>query len=187
MLTITVPSRELFNEATSEFLSLDGATLKLEHSLLSLSKWEEKWHVPFLGRAGMKDDRTTEQVIDYIRCMTIVPKDLPPEFYDNLPADIVSQVQEYINDPHTATTFASMGNNGSPKRKETVTAELLYYWMFRLDIPMECQKWHLNRLMTLIQLCDMKDNPKKQKRTAQSLAARRDLNAQRRAQYNTNG
>ena len=94
MLTITVQSRELFNEATSEFLSLDGATLKLEHSLLSLSKWEEKWPVPFLGRAGMKDDRTTEQVIDYIRCMTIVPKDLPPEFFDNLPADDEEAIAE---------------------------------------------------------------------------------------------
>lgn len=188
MLTVEVPARETYNEQTNEFSSIPGVTLHLEHSLIALSKWEERWHIPFLGVKGRKDTKTEEQIADYIRCMTISPKDLPPEFYLNLSPSVIAKVNEYIEDSHTATIFSTVGAANSNNRGETITAELLYYWMFRMSIPMECQKWHLNRLLALIQLCDIKDNPKKKRRhTKADLAARRQLNEQRRAQYNTNG
>ena len=185
VLTITVPARELFDERTNKFLSLESRTIQLEHSLLSVSKWEDKWHEPFLGRAGMKTERTEQQVIDYIRCMTIT-RNVPPEFFDNLPPGTVEQIQAYIDDPHTATTFYD-ARQGNTRSRETITAEIIYYWMLKAGIPFECEKWNLGRLFALIRVCSIRDNPGKKMSRADVAAQNRSLNAARRAKLKTNG
>lgn len=189
MLTLEVPDREYFNEGNGEFVTITGRTLKMEHSLLSLSKWEEKWHEPFLGRVGQKTEHTPEQIAYYMSCM-VVGEDIPPSFFEGLSSDLANQIRDYIDDPHTATTFYDPnGQKSQGGRKQTVTAELIYYWMFRLDIPIELQSWNLNRLMTLIRVCEIQDKPKKGNKIPRSkLAAQRSaLNAQRMAQLGTTG
>lgn len=157
MLRITIPSvvSEQFNEETNEFVYttvLKEQTLQLEHSLVSLSKWESKWCKAFLS----KQDKTLEETIDYIKCMTLT-QNVNPKIYDYLTSDNISQVNKYIDAPMTATTISE--DKSGKKNKEIVTAEIIYYWMITLNIPFECQKWHLNRLLTLIEVCNIKINP----------------------------
>ena len=169
MLYLTVPSRELFNEATSTFSYTKEENLQLEHSLVSLSKWESKWEKPFLS----EDKKTTEEIIDYIKCMTIT-QNVKPEVYDNLPKEVFTKVDAYIHAKMTATWFSDKQN--APQSREVITAELIYYWMVAHNIPFECQKWHLNRLITLIRVCDEFNRPpsKMSKRqTADYYAAQR--------------
>lgn len=182
MLTIHIPDREYFDDETSEFICLAGRTLELEHSLASLAKWEEKWHEPFLGRVGQETARTEEQTLDYIRCMSVSPLTLAD--LQHLPSSAVDEVQEYINDPHTATTVHDSRPVGAPGRKQTITAELIYYWMIKLEIPFECESWNLNRLLMLIRVCEIKDGEaqKKNKMPGKSaMSQQRALNMQRRA------
>lgn len=148
MLTIKIPDREWFNDATQEFITVKGTTLQLEHSLVSLSKWEAKWNIPFLS----KDEKTIEQTLDYIRCMTIT-QNVNPMVYEQLSEENIEQINQYINASKTATTFNNLDHKSS---REIVTSELIYYWMIALNVPMECQKWHLNRLLTLIRVCNAK-------------------------------
>lgn len=180
MLTITVKETEFYNEASNEFIKVPSTELQLEHSLLSLSKWESKWNKPFLS----KDDRTFEETLDYIRCMTI-NKNVNPIVYTALSNENVQAVIDYIKAPATATWF-SEDKEARPSR-EVITSELIYYWMIALNIPFECEKWHLNRLMTLVRVCNVKNAaPKKQ--SPKSNANRRSaLNAQRRAALNSRG
>lgn len=180
MLQIYVPGVDGWDEVKEEFVSLPGTNLVLEHSLISISKWESKWHIPFLG----KDQKTPEQVIDYIKCMTITPN-VKAEVYDCLTRENIDQVMAYIEDPMTATTITD--RNGRRASREVVTSELIYYWMVALEIPFECQKWHINRLMMLIQICSIKNQPDKKmskKSTAQQNAM---LNAARRHKSHTRG
>ena len=180
MLQIYVPGVDGWDEVKEEFVSLPGTNLVLEHSLISISKWESKWHIPFLG----KDQKTPEQVIDYIKCMTITPN-VKAEVYDCLTKENIDQVMAYIEDPMTATTITD--RNGRRASREVVTSELIYYWMVALEIPFECQKWHINRLMMLIQICSIKNQPDKKmskKSTAQQNAM---LNAARRHKSHTRG
>lgn len=189
-LVIHLEERELWDEKAQEFLTFPAQTIKLEHSLISLTKWEERWHEPLLGRAGEKPNRTEEQDISYIECMMIT-QNLPPRFYESLDASVIQKIFEYMNDPHTATTFPERPGSRKPTKKKTVTSELIYYWMIQAQIPFSCEKWHLSRLLTLIKVCDVKNaeqNPKKGKMSRSKLAAeRRALNAQRKAQLNTTG
>ena len=152
MLTITIPEQELFNELTNEFVRTKSHTIQLEHSLVSLSKWESKWNKPFLS----KDDKTIEQTLDYIQCMTIT-QNIDPMVYRFLTDENIRDINDYIDAPMTATTFP---DKGYPSR-EIITSEIIYYWMISLNIPMECQKWHLNRLLTLIRVCNVKNAPAK--------------------------
>ena len=180
MLKITIPKGELFNEETQEFIACKEQIIQLEHSLVSLSKWESKWHKPFLG----KDEKTFEETIDYVRCMTIT-QNVDPNVYRFLSNENIEEINNYIGDPMTATTFFEE-KTGSGK-KEIITSEVLYYYMIALNIPFECQKWHLNRLMTLIKVCDIKSQPPKKmgkKATINHYAA---LNAARRKQLNSKG
>jgi hypothetical protein len=189
MLEIYVPGKELWDEGKQEFLNEKGQLLQLEHSLVSLSKWESKWCIPFLGKNGVKDEKTDEQVIDYIRCMTVT-QNVKPEIYLNLTNFILLQVKNYIDLPMTATWFNEKNQPGlAAPKKETVTAEVIYYWMIAQNIPMECQKWHLNRLLTLIRVCNLKNNPPKKNKTSKKdmLAQRRALNESRRSQLNSKG
>lgn len=179
MLTINIPDREWFNDATQEFITVKGTTLQLEHSLVSLSKWEAKWNIPFLS----KDEKTLEQTLDYIRCMTIT-QNVNPMVYEQLSEENIKQINKYINSSMTATTFSNLNNNPS---REIITSELIYYWMISLNVPMECQKWHLNRLLTLIRVCNAKNAPAKKMSTRDIMSRNSALNAARRKKYNTKG
>lgn len=186
MLTIIIPPCEEkveWDEKKQEFHDISafkGCTLNLEHSLISIKNWEAKWHVPFTTTK----DKTEEQAIHYIKCMTI-NKDAPEEAYTHLTVKNIQDISDYINDPMTATTI----NNINKKKgsREIVTAELVYYWMIALQIPFECQKWHFNQLMTLIEVCNVKNSPPKKMSKSEIIDRNRALNQARRAKYNTKG
>lgn len=181
MLQITVEPKEYFDEEKSMFINIPGQTLELEHSLVAISKWEAKWGKAFLG----KQPKTQEETIDYVRCMTL-NSDVNPMVYSGLSAKNVSDIKEYIESRMSATYLNSRG--GDDICADTVTSELVYYWMVALQIPFECQYWHLNRLLTLIQICNIKNNPSKNKMSRSDLLRRNSaLNAQRRAKYHTRG
>lgn len=183
MLKITIPSTELYDEINDEFIEIRGQDLQLEHSLVSISKWESKWKKPFLDSS---QERTNEEMIDYIRCMTLT-QNVSPQVYFGLTPKIVAEINEYINDPMTATWFSKDKDRRGPPSREKITSELIYYWMISLQIPMECQKWHLNRLLTLIRVCNIKNTPTtpmSKKALAQRNTA---LNAARRQQLNSKG
>lgn len=181
MLRITIPDREIYNEETNEFTVIKGRTLQLEHSLVSLSKWESKWCKSFISS---KEEKTREETIDYIKCMTIT-QNVDPEIYDYLTSDNINKVLDYINAPMTATYFSD-DKNGSTNR-EPVTSELIYYWMVALQIPFKCEKWHLNRLVTLIRVCNIKNQPPKKMSRRELMSRNASLNAARRKQYNSRG
>lgn len=180
MLTITIPRRESWDELTETFIEFPGQTLSLEHSLLSLSKWESKWRRPFLSNGPA----TEEETIDYIKCMTIT-RNVVPDAYDYLTKENIEQIKEYIYSPMTATTFSK--DPGGKKSNEIVTNELVYSWMITLNIPMDCEKWHLNRLLTLIRVCNIKNQPPKKMSKREVMSRNAALNAARRKQYNTTG
>lgn len=174
MLQITIPEAEFFNEETEEFINVKRQTLQLEHSLISISKWESKWCKPFLG----KEEKTGEEMIDYIRCMTIT-QNVDPMVYLAIPRSEMERIKEYIHAPMTATWFSDKEHR-APSRK-IITSELIYYWMIAQNIPLECEKWHLNRLFTLLRVCSEKNAPPKKMGKKQAAAQQRSLNAQRHA------
>ena len=181
MLQITIPEREFYNEATGEFVYIKETVLQLEHSLISLSKWESKWKKPFLSN---KNPLTSEEMLDYIRCMTI-NNNVPDTAYLGIGMKEMNQIREYISDEHTATTIVDRRPRNN--RSETITSELIYYWMIACQIPFECQKWHLNRLLMLIRICNIKQGPE-QKMSRQSIYAQnKALNDARRAKLHTRG
>ena len=178
MLEIIVPGREFFDEDKNEFVVTKSTKLTLEHSLISLSKWESKWEKPFLS-----SDKTVPETIDYIRCMTLT-QNVDPLVYNSLNNENVQDVVKYIEAPMTATKVKSQKH---ARNSETVTAELIYYWMIALNIPFECQKWPLNKLLTLIEVCSIKNQPQKKMSRSEILRSNRELNAARRAKYKTKG
>ena len=180
MLQLTIKGEELFDERTLRFIPAKSTTLQLEHSLVSLSKWECKWKVHYLNN----DKLTPEMSIDYVRCMTLT-QCVDPEIYNQLTEADMKMIRDYIDDPMTATTFRK---SNRPPSRQIVTAEIIYYWMVTLGIPFDpCQKWHLNRLLTLIRVCDEKNSPKKKMSKRDAMAQQKSLNAARRAKYHTNG
>ena len=179
MLTITIPAMELFNDLTQEFIETKAQTIQLEHSLVSISKWESKWNKPFLA----KNDKTITETLDYIRCMTIT-QNVNPDVYKRLSRSNIEDINKYIDEPMTATTFS---DNNAGKSREIVTSELIYYWMIALNIPMECQRWHLNRLLTLIRVCNVKNTPPKKMSRREIMNRNAALNAARRKQLNSKG
>lgn len=180
MLTITIPDQEWFNDVTQEFVEIKGRDLTLEHSLVSLSKWESLYHKPFLTR----EEKTRAETLNYIKCMTIT-QNVPDVIFKAIDAKTINLVMAYIENPMTATTFTEDEQKKKVNR-DVITAEIIYYWMVALQIPMECQKWHLNRLLTLINVCNIKNQPKKMSK-ADLMRRNKALNAQRRAQLNTRG
>lgn len=180
MLQITIPKSEIFNEDTGEFTYINEQTLQLEHSLISLSKWESKWCKSFINTS----DKTIEEILDYVQCMTIT-QNVNPMIYQFLSAENLKKINEYINAPMTATTFSD--NKTSGRSREIITSEVLYYDMISLGIPFECQKWHLNRLITLIRVCSVKSQPPKKMGKTELANRNRALNAARRKQLNTRG
>ena len=180
MLTIKIPDTEYYNEETSQFVSVKERTIDLEHSLVSLSKWEAKWCKPFLG----KDQKTSEEVRDYIRCM-IIDRNVPDNILYALSKQQEKQIVDYIDEKMTATTFSDISS--ASKSREVITSEIIYYWMISLNIPFECQKWHLNRLLTLIRVCSIKNAPPKKMGRNSVLSRNAQINAARKKQLNTRG
>jgi hypothetical protein len=180
MLTIIIPGVEMFDEKAQEFVTVGDFSLDLEHSLVSLSKWEAIYEKPFLGQS----DKTPEEVFDYVKVMTVTPN-VPDEVFLNLSEENVNIINKYIDSKMTATWFNEPP--GAPKSRDVITAELIYWWMIEFKIPFECENWHLNRLFTLIRVCNIKQaKPKKMSRS--EIASRnRELNAQRRTQLGTKG
>lgn len=181
MLQITIPvSPEGWDEEKQEFVTPKEQTLQLEHSLVSLSKWESKWCKAFLTKAP----KTPEETLDYIRCMTLT-QNVNPDVYNHITTANVEQVNDYIGAPMTATYFSE--DKKGKSNNEVVTSELIYYWMIALNIPFECQKWHLNRLLTLIRVCNIKNAPPKKRSTKEIMSRNAALNAARRKQFNSRG
>lgn len=180
MLQIVVPSFEGFDERSGMFISVPETVLQLEHSLISLSKWEEKWNKPFLS----KNSKTIEESADYVRCMTLT-KNVNPQVYLGLTNQNFEEINRYMEAPMTATWFSDKENE--KKNREVITAEVIYYWMIALNIPFECQKWHLNKLLTLVRVCNAKNAPPKKRSRQEMLEERRLLNESRKRRFNTKG
>lgn len=181
MLKITIPSAEAYDYLKNEFVYTKEQTLSLEHSLVSISKWESKWHKPYLS----KEQKTVEETIDYIRCMTIT-QNVDPRVYYCIPENEYQKIVEYIENPMTATWFSNE-QEMKGRQGRIVTSELIYYWMISYGIPFECEKWHLNRLITLIRVCGEEEKPKQKMSTHQLLSRNAKLNKQRRAALHSKG
>ena len=180
MLQIYLDDVHCFDEATETFIDVKGQLIKLEHSLVSVSKWESKWKKPFLSREG----HTREETIDYIRFMTIT-QNVNPLLFRYISDENIRKINDYMDDPMSATTFRKQeGKGGSAK---VTTSEEIYYYMTACQIPWDAEKWHLNRLMTLIHICEEKNKPKKKMRKGEIARQRRNLNASRRKKMNSRG
>jgi hypothetical protein len=182
LLQLWVGQDEFLDSETNRFIKTGGTLLMLEHSLASLSKWEETWEVPFIST-----NRTTEQTIDYIRCMVLNP-DVDDTVLSRLRDPDIVAINEYIGRKMTATTIAESNTKDSNKR--VITAELLYHWMIGNSIPMECQYWHLNKLLMLIRVISEENTPpdkRKKMSRAEIMERNRRLNAERRQQMNSKG
>lgn len=179
MLIITIPESEYYDEVNEEFIIYKEQVLQLEHSLVSISKWESKWCKPFLSR----DDKPAEEIIDYVRCMTIT-QNVAPDVYYRLTENNLTEINKYIDNPMTATTFHDDSRGGN---REIITSEIIYYWMVTFNIPFECQKWHLNRLLTLIRVCNIKSNPPKKMSKNEILRRNKELNEARKQSLKTRG
>ena len=181
MLQLKIPDTELFDEKQEKFIQVKGATLALEHSLVSISKWESKYKKPFLSR----EEKTAEETLDYIKFMTIT-QNVDPAVYEHLRPEHIQQVMNYIDDPMTATTISKKEGQGG--NRAVITSEVIYYYMTAYQIPFDpCQKWHLNRLMMLIKVCDEKNAPKKKMSRRDAANRYSNLNAARRAKHHTRG
>lgn len=178
-IKIIVPETELFQEDTLEFIYVRKTTLVLEHSLVSISKWESKFHKPFLS----KDRKTDSEIREYIKCMTIT-QNVDENVYMALSPMLLEKIVEYIDDPMTATKFYG---SDSKKNNRQITSELIYYWMTAFNIPVEFQKWHLNRLLTLIRVCSIESAPPKKISYKEALARNKAENARRRRELNSKG
>lgn len=179
MLTIVIPESELFDQENNEFITIKEQNLVMEHSLVSVAKWESKWKKSFLH----SKDKTWEENIDYYRCMTIT-KNVNPIVYRNITPVVAKKIQAYIDDSMTATTF---NQKESADRREIITAEIIYYWMVSYNIPFECQKWHLNRLLALINVCGIKASPEKKMSQQAIYAQNKELNEIRKQRLHSKG
>lgn len=180
MLILDVQETELFDESTDRFITIRKQSVKLEHSLVSISKWEAKWCKPFLD----KEKKSRDELLDYIRCMIINPvkdQDIVLGFTDSE----INKIIDYINAPMTATTVTFLEKQ--PPSREIITSELIYYWMITAGIPFECEKWHINRLFALIKICGAKNAPKKKGFSRSQAQMQAELNAQRRAKLRSKG
>lgn len=182
MLRIKVKGREFYDEKTNEFIYSKDTILQLEHSLVSISKWESKWKKSFLN----SKEKSPAEFLDYIRCMCIT-QNVSEDVFRSLDKDNFTTIQEYMNDTMTATVLPPSAQKSKGGSRDVITSELIYYWMVSLQIPFECQRWHLNRLLTLIDICNIKNTPPKKMSTSEILNRNKALNAARRAKYHSAG
>lgn len=180
MLQLTIGQTEYYDEKQERFIKIKPVQVRLEHSLKSVAKWESKWKKSFLSNKQL----TQEEAVDYIRCMEVTGL-IDPKVFDYLTQEQHKQINEYISDKMTATTI----NRRGPKKpsREIITAEVIYFWMIQNGIPPEYDKWHLNRLLTLIEVCSIKGGPQKKMSMKEQMAQQRALNAARRAKHGTRG
>ncbi len=183
MLTIHIDSKSFWNEEKEEFVTIDGTDISFEHSLLSISQWESKWKKPFLA----SNDKSVEEIMDYIKIMTLTPVD--DSIYALLSEENIRAIFEYMNDPMTATTFkeSELQQTRSNSKGRFVTSELVYFWMANFRIPIECERWHFNRLMTLIRICAIENSPPKKMNKRDVMNRNRALNKARRAKTGSRG
>ena len=180
MLEIEVPiGDEKWDDAKEEFVKAETCVLQLEHSLISLSKWESKWCKPYLS-----SEKTDEEILDYIKCMTIT-QNVDQDVYNHLTNANIMDIKNYIDAPMTAMKFPK--NRASKLSREIITSDIIYYWMITLQIPSDFQEWHLNRLIALIRVCDIKNSPPKKKSQREIMEEYSRINAERRKQMNTKG
>lgn len=179
MLRIEVPIAEAFDEKTNEFVTTSAFVVELEHSLVSLSKWESRYEKPFLGDA----EKTREETVAYVQDM-LLSTEIPPNFISRLSTVHFDQINEYITSKQTATTFRQEPGKSS---RQIITAEVIYHWMVALQIPWEAQYWHLNRLLTLVKVCNEMNKPQKKVPRRELMQRNAALNAQRRAQLGSKG
>lgn len=182
MLRIVIPAQELWDEKREQFVNVKETKLGLEHSLVSISKWEAKWHKSFFSTLSKKE-MTSEMMIDYIRHMTLT-QNVDPDVYNYLSDENLREITEYIEDTHTATTIH---NRNAMPRRDIITSELVYFWMVYWGIPFECQKWHINRLLILIEICGIKNQSGQKMSRQEQYSQNKALNAARRKQWNTKG
>lgn len=180
MLTIIIPGTEFYDETTETFATIDDVSLELEHSLISVSKWESKFEKPFLS----SEEKTVDEILFYIRAM-ILTKDFPENVLLRLTQENIQTINKYIDSKQSATTFGKMAEKRGPS--ETITSELVYYWMVAFNIPFECETWHINRLFALIRICGVKNNPGKKMSRTELAERNRALNEQRKAKFGTTG
>lgn len=180
MLQLKIEATDLWDERKEEFVYVKEQTIKLEHSLVSVSKWESKWNKSFLESVK---NFSLEESLDYIKCMTIT-QNVDPYLYSALSSYDIQLINNYIDSPMTATTIRELKEN---KKKEIITSEIIYYWMILFRIPFECQKWHLNRLLTLIKVCSIKSQPEKKMTKRETMLYQHKLNEERKIKYNTKG
>lgn len=179
MLQIVIPGREFYNEKTEEFHETNPCTLVLEHSLLSVSKWESRMHKCFIDPFS---EMTKDDTLEYIRCMIISPKEIDPYVFYGLNDKVIRSIFDYINDPMTGTTFSDDKNRRHVRPKKT-SSEEIYWQMVEYGIPFEAEKWHLNRLMTLIKICGIKNTPSKKSKKGMDAVSRAQMNAARRKKH----
>jgi hypothetical protein len=179
MIDIIIPEAEFFDEQTSSFVRCKEQKITLEHSLIAISKWESKFEKPFLS-----SKKTTFEVLEYVKCMTLT-QNVKPETYLRLSEENIKDIQAYIEAPMTATTFTPIKKRGG--KKELITAELIYYWMIAFNIPFECQKWHLNKLLTLIEICARKSEPPKKMSRREIIAQHKAINEANKKKFHTKG
>lgn len=178
MITVNIPECECYDEVNNKFITFPSVKLRLEHSLISISKWESRWEIPFLS----KREKTDAQLSDYIQCMSI-DNNISEEVFFRIPVSEIERINTYINSKQTAIEFLDDKQSG-----KTLTSDMIYYWMICFNIPFECSKWHLNRLLALIKVCDIENNKHSKKRNPKELYSRnRALNEARKAKYNTKG
>lgn len=181
-IKIIVPAVEAYDPATSSFIDWPAVEIEMEHSLASLSKWEASFGKPFLT----KTEKTTEEVVAYFQCMCLTPN-IPREVFERIDMDLFKQINDYIDSKQTATWFREIPGQPARNSRQTVTAEVLFNWMIQMNVPMEFQHWHLNRLFTQLKVISQANQPKKKVGRQEAMAQQRALNAQRRAQMNSSG
>ena len=188
MITVNIPAGLFFNETDQSFIETAPVTIQIEHSLAAISKWEQEWEKPFFGETK----KTREQVLDYIRCMTISPENVDPNAYLFIPSTEIEKIGEYMDKPMTSIRWPNSNNDGKTRTygkpsKETITSELIYHWMFAQSIPLECENWHINKLLSVIRMCSVKNTPPKKTNSKALLARNAQLNAARRKALGTTG
>lgn len=183
MLKLSLPSRDVWDDEKEEFSTIGGQEIELEHSLYTLAGWEAKWHTQFAKNEGL----TYKQLLDYIRNFMCQTPNVPSTAWLTLDEETLRKIQEYMEDSHTGTSIKSLKTAKPQTKREVMSAEIIYCYMVQLGIPFECERWHLNRLLTLIDVCAIKSGPPKKMSRQESIALQRQQNASMRAKLGSRG